>query len=117
MKFLTNLTLFIILPVTVACADSSTETITHKMLKPLIEQQCASELKASKIWQVSSFLWTATQQQHAQQKICGCVSENALNDVPAKQLVMATFNEAAKNKLIQQAVMNSLKGCAKEALK
>jgi len=40
-----------------------------------------------------------------------------LNDVPAKQLVMATFNEAAKNKLIQQAVMNSLKGCAKEALK
>ena len=117
MKFLTSLTLFIILPVTVACADSSTETITHKMLKPLIEQQCASELKASKIWQVSAFLWTATQQQHAQQKICGCVSENALNDVPAKQLVMATFNEAAKNKLIQQAVMNSLKGCAKEALK
>lgn len=117
MKFLTAVTLLVLVPVTVACADSDSKTLTQKALQPLIEQQCGSELKANKIWQASSFFWSKSQQVHAQNKICGCVSDNALNDVSNKELLMATINESAKNKLIQNAVMNSIKGCAQEILK
>ena len=93
------------------------QSVAQKILKPLIEQQCGSELKANKIWQASSFFWSTSKQDHAQQKICGCVSENALNDVSNKALLMAMINESAKKELIQNAVMNSIKGCAQEALK
>ncbi|MGR3976692.1 hypothetical protein FW754_03200 [Acinetobacter sp. 1207_04] len=93
------------------------QSVAQKMLKPLIEQQCGSELKANKIWQASSFFWSTSKQDHAQKKICGCVSENALNDVSSKDVLMATINESAKNKLIQNAVVNSIKGCTQELLK
>ena len=109
--------LLLLLPMMVACADADSKSVTQKMLKPLIEQQCGRELKANKIWQASSFFWSKSQQDHAQNKICGCVSENALNDVSNKDLLMAMINESAKKKLIQNAVMNSIKGCAQEALK
>lgn len=105
----------LILPITVACADSN-KTMTQKILKPLIEQQCGSELKSSKIWQASAFLWSNTQRDHAQDKICACVSDNALNDIPTAELLKATVSEEAKDRLVQKAVMNSLKGCAKQAL-
>ena len=107
----------LLLPMTVACANADSKSTTQKILKPLIEQQCGSELKSNKIWQASSFFWSKSQQDHAQNKICGCVSENALNDVSNKDLLMAMINESAKKKLIQNAVMNSIKGCAQEALK
>ncbi len=113
LKLLTALML--ILPITVACADSN-KSMTQKMFKPLIELQCANELKSSKIWQASAFLWSSTQQNQAQEKICACVSDNALNDIPATELLKATVSESAKDSLVQKAVMNSLKGCAKEAL-
>ncbi len=98
-------------------ATNQDHSLTQKMLKPLIEQQCGRELKANKIWQASSFFWSTSKQDHAQKKICGCVSENALNDVSNKALLMAMINESAKKELIQNAVMNSIKGCAQEALK
>ncbi|WP_372404354.1 hypothetical protein ACDW34_06170 [Acinetobacter piscicola] len=117
MKIFTALTLLMIVPITVACADSDSKSVTQKMLKPLIEQQCATELKNSKVWQTSSLFWSTTQQSNAQHKICGCVSENALNNVGTKELWVASVNESAKNKLIEKAVVNSLKGCAAEIFK
>ena len=111
------LMLLLLLPITVACADADSKSVTQKMLKPLIEQQCGRELKANKIWQASSFFWSKSQQDHAQKKICSCVGENALNDVSNKELLMATVNESAKNKLIENAVINSIKGCTQEVLK
>ena len=117
MKFLTALTLLTILPITVACAETDSHTIRQKMLKPLIELQCQSELKSSKIWKAASIFWNDSEQKHAQQKICGCVGENALEDVSNKDLVIASVNEETKNKVIRQAVVSSLKGCAQEVLK
>lgn len=103
--------------ITVMAATIQEQTWTQKVFKPLIELQCANELKSSKIWQASSFFFSAEQQQKAQQNICGCVSDNALNDVSTKELLLASVNETAKNKLINHAISNSLKGCAQEALK
>lgn len=97
--------------------SSKIPSTTQKMLKPLIELQCESELKSSKLWQASTFFMSSTQQSAKQKQICACVGEHALDQVPTKDLFMAMVNESAKNKLVQQAVMNSLKGCAQEAIK
>lgn len=97
-------------------ATNKNSTLTQKMLKPVVEQACKSELNDSKIWQSAALFMSVERQGSVQKQICGCVSDNALNDVSAKELVMASVNEAAKDSLIQQAVLNSVKGCAQAAL-
>ncbi|OAL81681.1 hypothetical protein AY606_02835 [Acinetobacter sp. SFB] len=92
-------------------------TLMQKMLKPVVEQACKSELNDSKIWQSAALFMSSERQNSVQKQICGCVSENALNAVSAKDLVMASFNEEVKNSLIKQAVLNSVKGCVQDALK
>lgn len=92
-------------------------TLTQKMLKPLIELQCQSELQQSKLWKASSLFMSETKQNHLQNSVCGCVSDHALDDISTKELVIASVNTSAKDKLIRQAVMNSLSGCAQQALK
>jgi|GEM_PF-446996 len=111
------LVLLIIGVVIFAYTGNQKQSTVQRILKPVIELQCGNELKASKLWQASALFLSTEQQNHAQEKICGCVSENALNHVPTQDLLMATVNEHAKNKLVQQALINSLKGCVPEALK
>lgn len=91
------------------------QSATQRILKPLIELQCEHELKASKLWQASSLVLTTTQLNHAQNKICECVGNHALSHISTKDLVIASVDETVKNKVIQQALINSLKGCVKEA--
>lgn len=98
-------------------ATDKNSTLTQKMLKPVIEQGCKSELNDSKVWQSAAFFMSSEQQTTVQKQICGCVGEHALQDISAKELAMASMSESAKNSLIKQAVVNSVKGCAQDALK
>jgi AMMECR1 domain-containing protein len=98
-------------------ATNKNQSLAQKMLKPVIEQGCKSELNASKVWQSAAFFMSTERQNSAQKQICGCVGEYALQDISAKELAMASMSESAKNSLIKQAVMNSVKGCAQDALK
>lgn len=97
-------------------ATDKNSTFTQKVLKPVIEQDCKSELNASKVWQSAALFMSSEQQKTAQKQICGCVSEHALQNISAKELAMAAIDESAKNSLIKQAMMNSVKGCAQDAL-
>ncbi|CAB1214083.1 hypothetical protein [Acinetobacter bouvetii] len=91
-------------------------SLTQKMLKPVIEQGCKSELNDSKVWQSAALFMSSERQATVQKQVCGCVSEHALQDISAKELAMASMSESAKNSLMKQAVMNSIKGCAQDAL-
>ena len=97
-------------------ATDKNSTLTQKMLKPVIEQGCKSELNASKVWQSAALFMSSERQSTVQKQICGCVGEHALQDVSVKELAMASMSESAKNSLLKQAVVNSVKGCAQDAL-
>ena len=84
---------------------------TQKVLKPLVNYQCHQELKDSKLWKATTLLVGEAKLQTWENQACECVSENALKDVPAQQLAHAMVNEEAKNKLVRQVVLNSVKGC------
>jgi hypothetical protein len=98
-------------------ATDKNSALTRKMLKPVIEQSCKNELNNSKVWQAAALFMSFDQQTAVQKQICGCVGEHALQNISAKELAMASIDESAKNSLIQQAVMNSVKGCVQDALK
>ncbi len=96
--------------------NASAASLTQKLLKPVIAYQCQSELKESKIWKAASWLMTLEQKQAHQDRICGCVSEHAMNNMNAKDVAQAMLDEEHKNRLVRQAVLNSLKGCISEVI-
>ncbi|WP_407303307.1 hypothetical protein [Acinetobacter sp.] len=98
-------------------AMNKNSNLTQKMLKPVVEQGCKIELNDSKIWQSTALFMSSERQSSVQKQICGCVSDHALKDVSVQDLARASLSEDAKNSLIQHAVLNSIKGCAQEALK
>lgn len=108
--------LVVLLGAVFAFAMSQSDALTQKMFKPVVEQACKNELNQSKLWQSTALLMNAERQMTVQKQICGCIGENALNDVSAKDLVVASVNEAAKDRLIQHAILNSAKGCIQDVL-
>lgn len=98
-----------------AMADKS-QSLSQKMLKPVIEYQCGQELNASKVWKGAAMFMNAQQKKDNQTAICECVSNHAMDNMSAKDLMTAAMNETEKNKLISKAVLNSLRGCAQQAL-
>ena len=86
-------------------------TITQKLLKPVVVYQCGIELEATRLWKVSTALLGEEKKNQLQTKICGCVGENALKDIPATTLLHAVVDEQVKKQVVQQGVLNTLKGC------
>jgi len=85
--------ILLISSVLISACSNADMTLTQRTLKPVIEYQCAKELKASKFWTASTYF------------------------MQDSTLLKATLDEEVKSKLTQQAIANSLKGCMTEFLK
>jgi hypothetical protein len=96
--------------------NSANATITQKLLKPVIESQCKQELATSKTWKVATILMSSSNQEKMQNNVCQCVGQHAMDDVKTTDVLKASISEEAKNTLIKQAVINSVKGCVAEVL-
>ena len=92
-------------------------SVTQKLLMPVVEMKCKSELNNAKTWKVATYFMTVENKDKLQKNICECVGRHAMDDMTAKDVLKATFNEEAKDKLVNQAVVNSLKGCVSEFIK
>ena len=99
-----------------ALANKS-ESLSQKLLKPVIQIKCDQEISASAIWKGAAFFMNEKQQQENKKAICQCVSEHAMDDMNAQDLLKASFNEAEKDKLVNKAIKNSVKGCVQQVLK
>lgn len=96
----------------ICLSDAAAEpSAVQKMLKPYIELQCAAELKASNVWKASTYFMTERNKSQFGKDVCGCVSSNALNDVPAAALAHAAVSAEVKNQLIKKAMLNTAKSC------
>ena len=73
-------------------------SLTQKILKPVVEQSCKTELNQSKIWQSTAFFVGKIRQTELQNQICTCVGHHALKDIPSKDLLNALVNQSAKKK-------------------
>ena len=98
-------------------ANSNHATWTQRVLKPVIRKQCEQELKASRLWQASTFLMSESTKLATQSNICECVGTNALNDVSTKDIAQAVISEDVKKNVVRKAVINSLQACSKEVFK
>lgn len=97
-------------------AVAQSQTLTQKMLAPVISLRCESELNTSKLWRASTVLMSQNKRDDLKTKICDCVGDNALNGVDKKTIAKAMVNDEHKNELIKTAVLNSLNACVGKAV-
>ena len=96
--------------------NANPSALTKKILQPVVEYQCGKELEESKVWKTAVLFMNEEQQKKNLNTICACVGDHATNDVTVKEVFTAYFDEKEKDKLVSKAVVNSIRGCAEEAL-
>ena len=77
-----------------------------------VNNQCVSNLQARQEWRLTSLAMTAEKQAEWEGKICGCVSEEAPNQVTAADLASA-MTEAGRTKLMTEITAKTVTACYK----
>ena len=108
--------MILVLALSASATASAANSMTQKMLAPVLAYQCQQELKQSSVFKAATWLMSDSSKSQYQDQICGCVSKHAMNDMDSKDVAKALLNEEEKNKLLRKAVFNSLKGCVNQAL-
>lgn len=104
------------------CASTGTNTnagttagtaseIGMNVLKAAIDNQCRSQIEKQPAWRIASVAMTDVQQEAVQSKVCGCVSEQAPQQVTLVELGNAAIDAEYRGKLVTRVVAKSLQSC------
>ena len=90
--------------------------IGANIFKVAVDNQCRTELNSNNAWRAIALTMTAEQQTAMENKICGCVSEKAPQNVTAVDLATAAIDPAARNAIVSNAVTKTINACVAEAV-
>ena len=85
--------------------------IGMNILKTPIENKCRSELSQHKAWRIARVAMSENQEAVVQDKICGCVSEQAPQQLSISDMTKATIDSEYRKKLATRVVVKSLQSC------
>ena len=111
-----------------ACADGTmgtgginTSTTGSSLGKSLIQSyarnQCSVELNQRQEWRLMALAVSASKQEQWEEQICGCVSEEAPNNVSAVELIQAATDPAARTSIVANAVTKTVTACFNRLVK
>ena len=89
--------------------DLNQNAIARELISSQIDQQCHSQLNARQEWQLASALMGA------ENKICGCVSEEAPAQMTTEDMLQV-LNPASRDKVISQIAVKTVKACIRRVL-
>lgn len=101
------------------CAANSginQNTLARELISPLVKQQCHSQLNARQEWQLASALMGAEIKQQWENKICGCVSEEAPAQMTSEEM-WQVLNPASRDQVISKIAVKTVKACFKRVLR
>ena len=82
------------------------------LVKSVIENQCRSELQGRNEWRVIALAMSADKQAEWENKICGCASEEAPNQITAAQLP-ELLTESGRVKVAAEVTAKTVTACYK----
>ena len=85
--------------------------IGMNVFKAAIDNQCRAEIEKKSAWRVASAVMTAEQKETVQSKVCGCVSEQAPQQVTIVELGNAAIDSSYRAQLVTKVVAKSLQSC------
>lgn len=116
-KYAALATLFATVAIT-GCTTTGTGTtvgtatdIGMNVFKSAVDSQCRSELETQSAWRIARAAMTAEQEASIQNEICGCVSEQAPQQVTVVDITNATIDSTYRKQLVASVVVKSLQSC------
>lgn len=81
------------------------------IFKTAVDAQCRNELESQNAWRVARVAMNAEQEEAAKTKICGCVSEQAPQQVTVVDMTNAALDPQYRSQLVTKVVAKSLQTC------
>ena len=92
-------------------AIGTANDIGMNVFKAAIDNQCRSQIEKQTAWRVASVAMTQTQQEAVKSNVCGCVSEQAPQQVTIIELGNAAIDSNYRTQLVTKVVAKSLQSC------
>ena len=92
-------------------AIGTANDIGMNVFKAAIDNQCRSQIEKQTAWRVASIAMTETQQEAVKSNVCGCVSEQAPQQVTIVELGNAAIDSNYRTQLVAKVVAKSLQSC------
>ena len=92
-------------------AIGTANDIGMNVFKAAIDNQCRSQIEKQTAWRVASIAMTETQQESIKSNVCGCVSEQAPQQVTLVELGNAAIDSNYRTQLVAKVVAKSLQSC------
>ena len=101
-----------------ACAADGrvSENVAREIVSPLVDQQCRTQLNKRQEWQIASALMGNEVKSQWENKICGCVSEEAPANM-TNQEMLQVINPATRNQAVANVAVKTLSACIKRVLR
>ncbi len=92
-------------------AIGTANEIGINVFRAAIDNQCRSQIEKQNAWRVASVAMTEAQQESVKTNVCGCVSEQAPQQVTIVELGNAAIDSQYRTQLVAQVVAKSLQSC------
>ncbi|MGX8220399.1 hypothetical protein ACWS81_06440 [Psychrobacter celer] len=92
-------------------AIGTANEIGMNVFKAAIDNQCRSQIEKQNAWRIASVAMTETQQETIKSNVCGCVSEQAPQQVSLVELGNAAIDPSYRTQLVTRVVAKSLQSC------
>ncbi|MDX2373215.1 hypothetical protein NJD71_03605 [Psychrobacter sp. PP-21] len=92
-------------------AIGTANEIGMNVFRAAIDNQCRSQIEKQTAWRVASVAMTEAQQESVKTNVCGCVSEQAPQQVTIVELGNAAIDSQYRTQLVAQVVAKSLQSC------
>lgn len=103
------------------CAGSGFDTgsatgMGTSLAKMAVDSQCRTELNSRNEWRLVALAMTAEKQQEWENKICGCASEEALNQLTATEIAQA-INPSTRTQAVANVTAKTVTACVNRLYK
>lgn len=92
-------------------AIGTANNIGMNVFKAAVDNQCRVQIEKQNAWRIASVAMTEAQQEAIQTKVCGCVSEQAPQQVTLVELGNAAIDTNYRTQLVTRVVAKSLQSC------
>ena len=92
-------------------AIGTANEIGMNVFKAAIDNQCRSQIEKQNAWRIASVAMTDAQEEEVKGRVCGCVSEQAPQQVTIVELGKAAIDASYRTQLVARVVAKSLQSC------
>ena len=92
-------------------AIGTANEIGMNVFKAAIDNQCRSQIEKQNAWRIASVAMTDAQEEEVKGRVCGCVSEQAPQQVTIVELGNAAIYASYRTQLVARVVAKSLQSC------